>query len=115
MANLGQRGLNARGYEQIYGVHYDEDTKSAPVTNNTTIRIVFTLLALAGWYAHVVDVQGAFLNGRFADKAVLFMEVPEGFERHYGRNTVLRLMRTIYGLKRRRLHSGKNFCWPSSR
>jgi hypothetical protein len=91
--------LNARGYEQVDGVHYDEDTKSAPVTNDTTIRIVFTLLALAGWYAHVVDVQGAFLNGRFADEEVLFMEIPEGFERHYGRNTVLRLKRTIYGLK----------------
>jgi hypothetical protein len=91
--------LNARGNEQVDGAHYDEDTKSAPVTNDTTIRIVFTLLALAGWYAYVVDVQGAFLNGRFADKEVLFMEVPEGFERHYGGNTVLRLKQTIYWLK----------------
>ena len=91
--------LNAQGYKQVNGVHYDEDTKSALVTNNTSIRILFALLALAGWYADVVNVQGAFLNGRFADKEVLFMEVQEGFERHYGRNTVLRLKRTIYGLK----------------
>ncbi len=80
-------------------MHYDEDTESAPVTSSTTIRIVFPLLALAKWYAHVVDVQGVFLNGRFADEEVLFMEFPEGFERHYGRNTVLRLKQTIYGLK----------------
>ena len=91
--------LNARGYEQVDGVHYDEDTKSAPVTNDITIRIVLTLLVMAGWCAHVVDVQGAFLNGRFADGEVLYMAVPEGFEQHYGCDVVLRLKRTIYGLK----------------
>ena len=91
--------LNARGYEQVDGVHYDEDTKSAPATNDITIRIILTLLAMAGWCAHVVDVQGAFLNGRFADNEVLYMAVPEGFERHYEHNHVLRLKRTIYGLK----------------
>ena len=91
--------VNARGYEQIDGVHYDEDTKSAPVTNDHTIRIVLILLCMAGWLSHILDVQGAFLNGRFADEEVLFMEIPEGFERFYGRNALLRLRRTIYGLK----------------
>ena len=91
--------MNARGYEQVDGVHYDEDTKSAPVTNDITIRIVLTLLVMAGWCAHVVGVQGAFLNGPFADGEVLYMAVPEGFEQHYGCDVVLRLKRTIYGLK----------------
>ena len=91
--------LNARGYEQIDGVHYDEDTKAAPVTNDITIRIIMTLMVMAGWYAHVIDVQGAFLNGRFADGEQLYLKVPEGFENHYTEDVVLRLKRTIYGLK----------------
>jgi hypothetical protein len=101
MANSGRRGLNARRYEQIDGVHYDEDTKLAPVTNNTTIRIVFTLLALARWYAHVVDVQGAaFLNGRLRTKKCSSWKFRRDSRGTMGvSNTVLRLKRTIYGLK----------------
>jgi hypothetical protein len=43
--------LNARGYEQVDGAHYDEDTKSAPVTNNTTIRkcVYFTGIGSHSW------------------------------------------------------------------
>jgi hypothetical protein len=33
--------INARGYEQVDGIHYDDTTKSAPVTNDITIRILF--------------------------------------------------------------------------
>ena len=54
---------------------------------------------MANWCAHVLDVQGAFLNGRFEDGEELFMQVPEGFERYYPGNVVLKLRRTIYGLK----------------
>jgi hypothetical protein len=91
--------LNARGFEQVDGTHYDEDTKAAPVTNETTIRIVLILMAMANWCAHVLDVQGAFLNGRFEDGEELYMQVPEGFVNYYSGNVVLKLKRTIYGLK----------------
>ena len=91
--------LNARGYEQIDGIHYDEDTKAAPVTNETTIKIILILMAMTGWYAHVLDVQGAFLNGRFEEGETLYLNVPEGFEDHYDSSMVLKLKRTIYGLK----------------
>ena len=91
--------LNARGFEQVDGIHYDEDTKAAPVTNEITIRIVLILMAMANWCAHVLDVQGAFLNGRFEGGEQLYMEIPEGLEKYYPGNTVLKLKRTIYGLK----------------
>ena len=42
----------ARGYEQVDGLHYDETTKAAPVTNEIDDD-------------GMVDVGGAFLNGRF--------------------------------------------------
>jgi hypothetical protein len=44
--------FNARGYKQIDGIHYDEDAKAAPVTNETTIKIVMILITMAGWYTH---------------------------------------------------------------
>jgi hypothetical protein len=55
--------LNARGYEQVPGKHYNPNSIAAPVTSDITIRIVLTLLLLARWYAELIDVKGAFLHG----------------------------------------------------
>ena len=57
--------LNARGYEQIDGQHYDEDGKASPVVDDMTIRIVLILIIMASWTAQIVDVRGAFLHGVF--------------------------------------------------
>ena len=59
--------VNARGYEQVDGIHYDADSMVAPVVNEITIRMVFVLMVMAGWYAEVVDVRGAFLHGEFKE------------------------------------------------
>ena len=91
--------LNARGFEQVDRVHYKEDNKAAPVVNDTTFHIMLILMMMAGWYAEVLDVKGAFLHGLFEDGEQIYMEVPEGFEKHYGAGFVLLLLRTIYGLK----------------
>jgi hypothetical protein len=91
--------VNARGYEQIDGEHYDADSMAAPVVNEITIRLVFTLMVMAGWYAEVVDVRGAFLHGEFDEGTRLFMEGPEGFEKFYPVGCLLLLLQTIYGLK----------------
>ena len=55
--------LNARGYEQVDGEHYDSTSIHAPVVNDTTVRIIMVLGIMAHWMSHLVDVQGAFLNG----------------------------------------------------
>jgi hypothetical protein len=54
--------MNARGFKQVEGQHYDGMTISSPVTNSSTIRIVLTLMIMASMLAHVVDVKGAFLH-----------------------------------------------------
>jgi hypothetical protein len=87
--------INARGYEQVDGIHYDDTTKSAPVTNDITIRIIFVLMVLASWAGHLVDIRGAFLNGRFGTEEKLYMRVPQGFENKCPVGTILRLQRTI--------------------
>ena len=75
--------LNARGYEQIDGEHYDGTSIHAPVTNDTTVRIVMVLGIMASWASQIVDVQGAFLNGNLDANDKLYMEVPQGFEAYY--------------------------------
>ena len=91
--------INARGYEQIDGIHYSSDNTALPVTNDTTIKVVLVLVAIAGWMMHLVDVQGAFLIGRFGNEDELFIKVPQGFENNFNKDVVLNLNRTIYGLK----------------
>jgi Reverse transcriptase (RNA-dependent DNA polymerase) len=83
--------LNARGYEQVEGMHYDTDSLAAPVTNDTTIRVAYVLAGLAGWKSYVVNVQGAFLNGRFEARERLFLKIPERFESKYSDQQVLKL------------------------
>jgi hypothetical protein len=91
--------LNARGFQQVDGEHYQEDNKSAPVVNDTTFHVLLILMLMAGWYAEVLDVKGAFLHGLFEDGEQMHMEIPEGFEKCYGANMVLLSLKTIYGLK----------------
>jgi Reverse transcriptase (RNA-dependent DNA polymerase) len=91
--------INARGFKQLDGLHYNSSATSSPVTNDTTIRIIFTLAMLAGWKGYVIDVKGAFLNARFDKGEELFLKVPQGFEQFYKESQVLKLNRTIYGLK----------------
>jgi hypothetical protein len=80
-------------------LHFDSTDTSAPVVNEITIRIVLLMMILAGWTAMLLDVRGAFMNGRFKDDEKVYMYVPEGFEKWYPGNVVLRLLKTLYGLK----------------
>jgi len=92
--------LNARGFEQVEGVHYHKSNIASPVTNDMSIRIIMVLALMAGWIAKIVDVKGAFLHGEFEqDDEPIYMGVPQGFESHYEDDVVLLLGRTIYGLK----------------
>jgi hypothetical protein len=90
--------INARGLEQVDGEHCDLDTKSSPVTCIVTIRIVMTLIVMSTWAAHLMDVHGAFLKGKFKGGEVIYMQVPQGSEQFYPKNVALLLLRTIYGL-----------------
>ena len=92
--------LNAHGFKQVEGLHYVPETISAPVTNPNTIRIALTLWAMhKKWIAVVMDVEGAFLQGRFKDGEELYMEIPQGWEQYFPGDVVLRMNVPIYGTK----------------
>ena len=91
--------INTRGFKQVEGQHYNGTTISSPVTNSTTIRIVLTLMIMASMLVHIVDVKGAFLYGKFEDREVIHMKVPQGFEKHFPEGSVLLMLKCLYGLK----------------
>jgi hypothetical protein len=80
-------------------VHFRSDSTAAPVTNETTIKIILITLTLTEWEWHVIDVKGAFLKGRFNDGEEMNLQISQGFEIYYEKGTVIKLQRTIYGLK----------------
>ena len=80
--------LNARGYKQVDGEHYNENHKFAPVVTDATIHIVLIIIAMASFWAELLDVKGAFLRGIFEKGRKIYMRVPEGFEKFYPINVI---------------------------
>ena len=92
--------MNGRGYEQVDGVHFDSSSVHSPVTNDISVRIVFVLGLMAGWKGYICDVRGAFLKGKLdEDKDEMYMHVPQGFEKFYPKDVVLKLQKALYGTK----------------
>jgi hypothetical protein len=91
--------LNAPGYEQVDGKYYDEDSKFTPVVSDATIHIILILLIMAGWYAELFDMKGAFLHSVFEKGRKVSMEVPQGLVQFYPKNCILLLLKTLYGTK----------------
>jgi hypothetical protein len=92
--------MNAREFKQVKGQHYNGTTISSPVTNSLTIRIVLTLIIMASMLvAHVVDIKGAFLHGECEDREIIHMKIPQDFEKHFPEESVLLLLKCLYGLK----------------
>lgn len=92
--------VNARGFEQVPGVHYDPKTIAAPVINDITIRVIIVLMLMAVFFGELLDVKGAFLIGDFSpNEKPIYMKVPQGFKDFYPPGWVLLLLKTIYGLK----------------
>jgi len=92
--------LNAHGFKQVEGVHYNKDDIAAPVTNEVTIRVLMVIILVLQLHSGLLDVKGAFLQGEFGknDKD-LYMKVPEGLESYYPDNVYLKLLAPIYGLR----------------
>eukprot|EP00977_Amphora_coffeiformis_P005907 scaffold1252_cov154-Amphora_coffeaeformis.AAC.1 len=91
--------INARGFEQHEGEHYDKEGISSPVVNEASIFIILILIIMARMWCELNDVKGAFLNGLFSGGETLYMEVPQGFKKFYPGDVLLLLLKTIYGLK----------------
>ncbi|KAJ2927375.1 hypothetical protein H1R20_g9722, partial [Candolleomyces eurysporus] len=85
----------AKGFSQIEEI--DCEALFSPVVSYESVRFVFVLAAIYGWYITAVDVKTALLYGKLDEE--IYMEQPEGFNQKGQERKVYRLRQAIYGLK----------------
>ncbi|SJL02247.1 uncharacterized protein ARMOST_05573 [Armillaria ostoyae] len=97
--------LIAHGFTQVQGVDYFETF--SPTAKLSSLRTFLSIATHYNWDIKLFDYSAAFLNGEFSDNEEIYMEQPP----HYTNgnpNEVIRLRRTIYGLKQSRFHALHN-------
>ena len=95
--------LVAQGFSQIGGVDYDDTY--APVAKLASTHTVIAMANRLGFEMHQIDIKGAYLNGELQDNEVLYMQHPLGYKSPDAGTCVLRLVKTLYGLKQ------SGCCW----
>ncbi len=91
--------INVRSFKHVEGQNFDALSISAPVTNRMSIQLVLTLMLASGCIAHVVDVKGGFLHGKFDNGEKIYIKIPLKFKEFYDDDTVLLLKKCLYGLE----------------
>jgi len=87
----------AKGYAQQPGIDFTKTT--APTARLESFRSILHLAATLQWDIQHFDIKTAFLHGVLHDDEVTYMEQPPGFEA-VGKDTwVMRLMKSIYGMR----------------
>jgi len=89
--------LVAQGFSQIGGVDYDDTY--ALVAKLTSTHAVIAMANCLGMEMHQIDIKGAYLNGELNDNEVLYMYHPLGYKAPDTGTCILRLIKTLYGLK----------------
>jgi hypothetical protein len=89
--------LVAQGFSQIGGVDYNNTY--TPVARLASSRAIIAMANCLDLLLHQVDIKEAYLNGELNDNEVLYMHHPPGFKPRDAGNRMLRLKKTLYGLK----------------
>jgi len=84
-----------RGDQQEYGVNYFETY--APVVQWSTIRILLILILTNRWNTRVIDYTNAFPQANIDTD--IYVEPPALFGSRNGEDKVLKLFKSLYGLK----------------
>jgi transposase InsO family protein len=87
----------ARGYAQQYGIDYDKTT--APTARLESFRTILHVAATLNWDLQQLDIKTAFLHGILPPEETMYMEQPRGFEAQGKETWVMKLMKSIYGMK----------------
>lgn len=87
--------LVAKGCSQQYGINYTETF--SPVVRYATMRMLLALAVEHKLYLHQMDVCTAYLNGEL--KECVYMKQPENFIDAKHPQKVLKLHKSLYGLK----------------
>jgi hypothetical protein len=85
----------AQGFYQKEGIDYEETF--APVARLESIRILLAFVASKGFNLYQLDMKDAILNGYIEEE--VYVRQPRGFEKPKFPNHVLKLHKSLYGLK----------------
>jgi hypothetical protein len=89
--------LVAKGFTQIYGIDFYETY--APVAKLSSFRLLLAITARNDWPVHTIDFESAFLNGVLAEDESIYLEQPPGYATKDQKLFVLKLHKSIYGLR----------------
>ena len=87
----------AKGYAQCYSIDYDKTT--TPTVRLESLRAISHIAATLGWDIQHFDIKTTFLHGILPDDETMFMEQPPGFKVEGKEDWVLRLLKSIFGMK----------------
>ena len=101
--------LVAQGFTQVEGIDYYETY--APTAKLASLRTILAIAARLDMDIEQVDVKSAYLNGEMEEGEVVYMAPPPGYKTEGMGGRVLRLRKTIYGLKQSGRRWYKKFTW----
>jgi hypothetical protein len=87
----------AKGYAQRYGINYDKT--AAPIVRLESFRTLLHIAASLGWDIQHFDIKTAFLHGILPENETMYMDQPPGFEVPGKEEWVMKLLKSIYGMK----------------
>ena len=103
--------LVAQGFSQVPGVNYFDTF--APVAHLASIRTILAFAAAEDYETGQIDIKAAYLNGELTEEEKIFMKQPPGYEERGedGQLQVLRLWKSLYGLKQAGRRWYKKLVW----
>jgi hypothetical protein len=87
--------LVIQGYSQMQGIDFEETY--SPVIAKEMLRMMLTIGAILDYEIDNMDVITAFLNGEMDFE--VFVRHPPGFDKGKSARDVLRVLKSVYGLK----------------
>ncbi|GBE78839.1 hypothetical protein SCP_0200360 [Sparassis crispa] len=92
--------LVPQGFTQVKGIDYFSDDTFAAVCKLASMRVILSVAARNGWYAHQVNVKSAYLYGKLRDDEKIYMRPPPDIELDgISPGQLLLLLVVIYRLK----------------
>ena len=89
--------LVAQGFSQVPGIDYFDTF--APVAKLASIRTILAIATQLDLELEQIDIKGAYLNGELEPGEVIYMRHPPGYKPPNAGAKVLKLRKTLYGLK----------------
>ena len=86
-----------KGYAQHYRINYDKTT--APTICLESFCTLLHIAASLRWDIQHFNINMAFLHGILQENKTMYMEQPPGFEAPGKEDWVMKLIKSIYGMK----------------